>query len=79
LEGRANRSVDVRRASARWAVAEAGQEPLLVARDGEAALVAHVTPEDGRWHAVHTHNPLVVRLVEGFALACVDREAASTR
>ena len=46
-------------------IAAPGQQPLLLARDGEAAVVAHFG--GGREaHAVHSHNPLIVRLVEGF-------------
>ena len=70
LEGRANRVAALTVAHSWPSIAEGGQEPLLVARDGEAALVAHITPSDEHWHGVHTHSPLIVRLVEGFASVC---------
>lgn len=80
------------------AIAAAGQEPLLVARDGQAAVVAHlvsshgaVAPSHGAVapphgavapshgvvapsHGVHTHNPAIVRLVEGY-VALAARQA----
>lgn len=51
-------------------IAAAGQEPLLVARDGEAAVVAHLAPDGAPApsHGVHTHNPVIVRLVEAYVV-----------
>jgi len=48
-------------------IAARGQRAFLLARDGEAAVVAHFVAEAGREaHGVHTHNPVIVRLVEGY-------------
>lgn len=69
LEARVGRGVEVVRGAIEGlpAIAAAGQGPLLVARDGEAAVVAHMV-FDGQVepHGVHTHNPVIVRLVEGY-------------
>lgn len=47
------------------AAAAAGQQAFLLARDGEAAVIAHFLPDNpAAAHGVHTHNPLIVRLVE---------------
>jgi HTH-type transcriptional regulator, sugar sensing transcriptional regulator len=53
-----------------------GQVPLLLARDGAAVLVAHWPSEDSSQpgpgvarreaHGIHSHNPIMVRLVEGY-------------
>jgi sugar-specific transcriptional regulator TrmB len=78
LEERAGRGVKVVRANVRGlpALAVDGQTALLVARDGEAALVAHV-PGGGNGasppHGVHTHNPVIVRLVEGYVALALER------
>ncbi len=70
------------------AVAMVGERAFLLARDGEAAVIAHFvtsipetpTPEaagtpdassDGQAqareaHGVHTHNPVIVHLIEGY-------------
>jgi HTH-type transcriptional regulator, sugar sensing transcriptional regulator len=47
-------------------IAAAGQRPLLVARDGEAVVIAHLTDDAAHVHGVHSHNPVIVRLVEGY-------------
>ncbi|WP_425147056.1 TrmB family transcriptional regulator [Deinococcus sp.] len=49
-------------------VALEGERPFLLARDGEAAVVAHfVEAGVGREaHGVHTHNPVIVHLIEGY-------------
>ena len=48
-------------------IAAKGQTALVLARDGEAAVVAHFFEAgDGEAHGVHTHNPVIVRLVEGY-------------
>ena len=50
-------------------IAAQGQGAFLLARDGEAAVVAHFVEEGGREvHGVHTHNPVIVRLVEGYVM-----------
>jgi HTH-type transcriptional regulator, sugar sensing transcriptional regulator len=48
------------------AIAAIGQRPLLVARDGEAVVIAHLTEDAAQVHGVHSHNPVIVRLVEGY-------------
>lgn len=48
------------------AIAAEGQRPLLVARDGEAVVIAHLTEDATQVHGVHSHNPVIVRLVEGY-------------
>ena len=54
-------------------IAKAGQEPFLLARDGESALIAHFGG-GVEAHGVHTHNIVIVKLVEGYiALAHRDR------
>ena len=49
-------------------IAAEGQRAFLLARDGEAALIAHFI-EDGQHgepHGVHTHNPVIIHLIEGY-------------
>ncbi len=71
------------------AVAMPGERAFLLARDGEAAVIAHFITddagliEDGRpphlreAHGVHTHNPVIVHLIEGYvALAARQLEPA---
>lgn len=65
------------------AVAMEGERAFLLARDGEAAVIAHfVTPApevagtpdalsteqamQREAHGVHTHNPVIVHLIEGY-------------
>ncbi len=59
------------------AVAMEGERAFLLARDGEAAVIAHfvtdpqVADEDRpphlrEAHGVHTHNPVIVHLIEGY-------------
>ena len=65
------------------AVAMVGERAFLLARDGEAAVIAHfVTPtpetagtpdalsteqtQQREAHGVHTHNPVIVHLIEGY-------------
>ena len=50
------------------AIAAPGQRAFLLARDGEAALVAHFIDEGGvgEAHGVHTHNPVIIHLIEGY-------------
>jgi len=49
-------------------VAAAGQNAFLLSRDGEAAVIAHFIEEGepGEAHGVHTHNPVIVHLIEGY-------------
>ncbi|MFB9993696.1 TrmB family transcriptional regulator [Deinococcus oregonensis] len=49
-------------------IAAAGQRAFLLARDGEAALIAHFIEEGGvgEAHGVHTHNPVIIHLIEGY-------------
>ncbi|GGK25708.1 hypothetical protein GCM10008955_19300 [Deinococcus malanensis] len=50
------------------AIAAQGQRAFLLARDGEAALIAHFIEEggSGEAHGVHTHNPVIIHLIEGY-------------
>ena len=77
LEARVGRGVRVVRGSLEGlpAIAGTGQRPLLVARDGEAAVVAHLVgaADGGEAHGVHTHNPVIVRLVEGYVALAAER------
>jgi HTH-type transcriptional regulator, sugar sensing transcriptional regulator len=69
LEARAGRGVSISKAVLKNqpSIAAEGQTPLLVARDSEAAVVAHlVKSAPAEVHGVHTHNPVIVRLVEGY-------------
>ncbi|MGI8746776.1 MAG: TrmB family transcriptional regulator [Deinococcus sp.] len=45
-----------------------GERPFLLARDGEAAVIAHFVddPAGRQAHGVHTHNPVIVHLIEGY-------------
>lgn len=49
-------------------IAAQGQRAFLMARDGDAALIAHFIEEGGHGeaHGVHTHNPVVIHLIEGY-------------
>ncbi|WP_309572533.1 TrmB family transcriptional regulator [Deinococcus sp.] len=49
-------------------VAAQGQRAFLLARDGEAAVIAHFIDEggSGEAHGVHTHNPVIIHLIEGY-------------
>ncbi len=49
-------------------IAAVGQHAFLLTRDGEAALIAHFIAEDGvgQAHGVHTHNPVIIHLIEGY-------------
>lgn len=58
-------------------IAAKGQRPFLIARDGEAALIAHFIEEGatGEAHGVHTHNPVIIHLIEGYInLAAMQRD-----
>ena len=68
LEAKAQRGVKVSTSSMVGlpSIAADGQHPFLVARDGDAAVVAHLTDSGETAHGVHTHNPVIVRLVEGY-------------
>ncbi|WP_412028962.1 TrmB family transcriptional regulator [Deinococcus yunweiensis] len=49
-------------------VAAQGQRAFLLTRDGEAAVIAHFIDEggSGEAHGVHTHNPVIIHLIEGY-------------
>lgn len=83
LEARVGRGVNVVRGALEGLppIAAAGQDPLLVARDGEAAVVAHMVVDNQvEPHGVHTHNPVIVRLVEGYvALAAREDTGLAAR
>ena len=77
LENRAQRGTAVITSSLQGlpAIAAESQQPFLIARDGEAAVVAHFTDSEDGAHGVHTHNPVIVRLVEGYvALAAQQKK-----
>ncbi|WP_034341560.1 TrmB family transcriptional regulator [Deinococcus misasensis] len=73
LENQTSRGVQVVRAevSELPSIARSGQRAFLVARDGEAAIVAHFGG-DREPHGVHTHNPVIVKLVEGYIALAVE-------
>ncbi|GGQ93366.1 TrmB family transcriptional regulator [Deinococcus ruber] len=50
------------------AVAMDGERAFLLARDGEAAVIAHFVDAgvERDAHGVHTHNPVIVHLIEGY-------------
>ncbi|WP_420596034.1 TrmB family transcriptional regulator [Deinococcus sp.] len=56
-------------------VAATGQSAFLLARDGEAAVIAHFIDEggSGEAHGVHTHNPVIVHLIEGYVHLAAQR------
>ncbi|MFK7604062.1 TrmB family transcriptional regulator [Deinococcus sp. SM5_A1] len=70
LERLTPRGVELRRTPLTGlpSVAAEGQRAFLLARDGEAALIAHFIDEDGvgQAHGVHTHNPVIIHLIEGY-------------
>ncbi|EYB69672.1 transcriptional regulator TrmB [Deinococcus phoenicis] len=80
LERLTPRGVDLHRASLAGlpAVAAEGQRAFLLARDGEAAVIAHFIEEggNGEAHGVHTHNPVVIHLIEGYVQLAAQRSAA---
>lgn len=59
-------------------IAALGQVAFLLARDGEAALIAHFigAGQPGEPHGVHTHNPVIIHLIEGYIELAVNRNAA---
>ncbi|MFN3265897.1 MAG: TrmB family transcriptional regulator [Deinococcales bacterium] len=60
-------------------IAAAPQRPLLVARDSEAVVIAHLTEEASQVHGVHSHNPVIVRLVEGYIELAGQKKLTKTR
>lgn len=70
LERLTPRGVELRRADLTDLppIAAPGQRAFLLARDTDAALIAHFIPEGerGEAHGVHTHNPVIVHLIEGY-------------
>ena len=61
-------------------VAAHGQRAFLLARDGEAALIAHFIDEggSGEAHGVHTHNPVIIHLIEGYVQLAAQTTATRT-
>lgn len=61
-------------------IAAAGQSPFLLARDHEAALIGHFMEdgEAGEAHGVHTHNPIVIHLIEGYIRLAAQQNAGGT-
>lgn len=60
-------------------IAAPGQSAFLLARDNEAALIGHFIEEGqpGEAHGVHTHNPVIVHLIEGYVrLAAQQKQLA---
>ena len=59
-------------------VAAQGQRAFLLSRDGEAAIIAHFIGdgENGEAHGVHTHNPVIVHLIEGYVHLAAQRTAS---
>ncbi len=80
LERLTPRGVEVHRAALAGLpiIAAEGQRAFLLARDGEAALIAHFIEEGGvgEAHGVHTHNPVVVHLIEGYVRLAAERTPA---
>ena len=80
LERLTPRGVKISRASLDGlpSVAAQGQRAFLLARDGEAAIIAHFMEngEHGEAHGVHTHNPVIVHLIEGYVHLAAQRPAS---
>lgn len=70
LEGLTPRGVELHRANLQDLpdIAAYGQIAFLLARDNEAALIGHLISEEGNGeaHGVHTHNPVIIHLIEGY-------------
>lgn len=70
LEKLAPRGVELHRSRLTGlpSIAAGGQHAFLLTRDGEAALIAHFIAQDGMGeaHGVHTHNPVIIHLIEGY-------------
>ncbi|ABF46279.1 MULTISPECIES: TrmB family transcriptional regulator [Deinococcus] len=81
LERLTPRGVELHRASLLGLprIAAEGQRAFLLARDGEAAVIAHFIEEGGggEAHGVHTHNPVVVHLIEGYVQLAAQRVAGA--
>lgn len=79
LERLTPRGVKVSRASLVGlpSVAAPGQNAFLLARDGEAAVIAHFIEDSeiGEAHGVHTHNPVIVHLIEGYVHLAAQSQA----
>ncbi|RJF72837.1 TrmB family transcriptional regulator [Deinococcus cavernae] len=58
-------------------IAAPGQLAFLLARDNEAALIGHFIEEGrpGEAHGVHTHNPVVIHLIEGYIQLAAKKNA----
>lgn len=61
------------------AIAAEGQKAFLLTRDGEAAVIAHFIEDghSGEPHGVHTHNPVVIHLIEGYVQLAAQRLKAA--
>jgi sugar-specific transcriptional regulator TrmB len=79
LERLTPRGVDLHRAALTGlpAIAAGGQRAFLLARDGEAVVIAHFIDEGGHGeaHGVHTHNPVVIHLIEGYVQLAASQAA----
>lgn len=62
-------------------IAATGQQAFLLSRDGEAAVIAHFIDEGGAGeaHGVHTHNPIIIHLIEGYARLAQMQQPAVTK
>lgn len=60
-------------------IAASGQTAFLITRDNEAALIGHFIEEGrpGEAHGVHTHNPVVIHLIEGYIQLAAKHAAKS--
>ncbi|MBZ9752624.1 TrmB family transcriptional regulator [Deinococcus sp. HMF7604] len=80
LERLSPRGVTLRRAELAGlpSIAAPGQRAFLLARDGEAALIAHFIEEGGAGeaHGVHTHNPVIIHLIEGYVQLSAQQRVA---
>lgn len=81
LERLTPRGVNLHRSSLRAlpTIAAPGQRAFLLARDGEAALIAHFIDEGGvgEAHGVHTHNPVIIHLIEGYVELAARQKATA--
>ena len=61
-------------------IAAAEQDAFLLTRDNEAAVIAHFVPGPvsaaQAAHGVHTHNPVIVHLIDGYVSLAAQRGAA---
>ncbi len=59
-------------------IAAEGQQAFLLTRDSEAAVIAHFISgsEGDQAHGVHTHNPMIIHLIEGYVKLAQLRQQA---